>query len=75
LPASSITHAAVRLPPTSNPANMPIAALHSSFAKSPAKASHLPPESSNLMYGMYNLLIGKVSEIDKWAPLVRRPLT
>src|SRR5262249_30867893 len=52
LPASS-THTAVRLKPTSSPANILIAALLPSLEESPAERVAFPPESSNLMYGMY----------------------
>src|SRR5262249_28119688 len=53
LPASSTTHTAVRLKPTSSPANILIAALLPSLEESPAERVAFPPESSNLMYGMY----------------------
>src|SRR5262249_14207056 len=53
LPASSTTHTAVRLKPTSSPANILIAALLPSREESPAERVAFPPESSNLMYGMY----------------------
>jgi hypothetical protein len=55
LPASSSTHTAVRLKPTSSPANIFIAALLPSLEESPAERVAFPPESSNLMYGMYKL--------------------
>jgi hypothetical protein len=61
LPASSLTHIAVRLPATSSPANILIAALHSLFANQKPKASPLSPESSNLMYGMYKTLFRKAA--------------
>src|SRR5215471_12663763 len=47
------THTAVRLKPTSSPANILIAALLPSLEESPAEMVAFPPESSNLMYGMY----------------------
>src|SRR5262245_37975982 len=53
LPTSSTTHTAVRLKPTSSPANILIAALLPSLEESPAERVAFPPESSNLMYGMY----------------------
>src|SRR6516164_10078048 len=53
LPASSTTHTAVCLKPTSSPANILIAALLPSLEESPAERVAFPPESSNLMYGMY----------------------
>src|SRR5262245_56119269 len=53
LPASSTTHTAVRLKPTSSPANILFAALLPSLEESPAERVAFPPESSNLMYGMY----------------------
>src|SRR5208283_5420348 len=52
LPAASITQTAVRLPPTSSPANIVIAALHS-FPTNHQRRVNPAPESSNLMYGMY----------------------
>src|SRR5215467_9528449 len=57
LPASSTTHTAVRLKPTSSPANILIAALLPSLEESPAERVAFPPESSNLMYGMYYLCL------------------
>src|SRR6478736_2829692 len=57
LPDPSITQTAVRLPPTSNPANIVIAALHSLHTNRQRRVSPTP-ESSNLMYGMYETYAG-----------------
>jgi len=53
LPASSTTHIAVPLPPTSSPANMVIAALLSPFANHQRKLRHFRQRAATFMYGMY----------------------
>src|SRR4051794_14854340 len=57
LPDPLITQTAVRLPPTSNPANIVIAALHSLLTNRQRRV-YPTPESSNLTYGMYKGRVG-----------------
>ncbi len=51
--SASTTHTTVRLPPTSNPANIASATLHS-FPMNHQRKGRPSAGSSNLMYGMYN---------------------
>ena len=52
-PRSSITLTAVRLKPTSSPANIFIAALLPLLEESHAERLAFPPENNSLVHGMY----------------------